>query len=172
MPTSRFAQSLEDRCISFDDCFLLCSAAPLKHLFYTTCAPNKRLQKITLRPQNVCSKISQLDKRKSKDASFGLWPPSLLPDVNPFGVFSNLTKVQTVIIGRKYVMRFHCSIVKVPKILGVRSGKWCIEILRYFYQLIIGFFTKNLFRCSIWNYKQTAENCKQIAENVNKQLKM
>ena len=69
-------------------------------------------------------KLANLTKEKLKTLlSVGLWPPSLLPDVNPFGVFSNLTKVQTVIVGRKYVMRFHCSIVKVPKILGVRSGK-------------------------------------------------
>ena len=43
----------------------------MQHLSYTTCAQSKSPEKITLRFQNVCFKISQLYKNYFEDASFG-----------------------------------------------------------------------------------------------------
>ena len=78
IPAISFRSFLGNRCISFDNCILLCCAAPLQHLSCTTFAPNKCTKKTTLRLRNVFSKISKLDKNNFKDAS--LCRPSTILD--------------------------------------------------------------------------------------------
>ena len=71
MPMISLRSILGNHHISFVLCILLCCAAPMQNLSYTTCAQSKRPEKITLRLQNVCTKISQLDKKYFKDALLG-----------------------------------------------------------------------------------------------------
>ena len=58
IPGISFRSFFGNGCISFDNCILLCCAAPLQHLSCTTFAPNNKCtKKTTFRLRNVCSKM-------------------------------------------------------------------------------------------------------------------